>query len=184
MNLDVPAWAVQLVPANGEPIRISDEDYLKLKAYLPKKPGRHMTLNRLSQSEQERYDRYNDVRATLWILIDFNRGVREQEAASRQNAPQTATPTTVEEALAQGYVDCKVIHALFPDRFGNPSKLTQYLDDPGRQDRIRQFKPSQNRRLVCAADLLNVLFSEHELLEAARSHAEGGSPPRRNKHLK
>lgn len=182
MNYDIPSWVLPHVPTTGEPTRLSDDDYQKLLAYLPKKPQRVLIFPNTPQ--RDLIERSNEVRSKLWTLIEYNRLVREQEAASRQNALQAKLPTTVEEALALGYVDCKVIHALFPDRFGNPSKLTQNLDDPGRQDRIRQFKPSQNRRLVCAADLLNVLFSEHELLEAARSHAEGGSPPRRNKHLK
>lgn len=208
MNLEVPDWAIRLVPANGEPIRISDEDYLKLKAYLPKKPATHITLNRM-QSEQESYARYNKVREQLWMLIEFNHLVREKEAASRQAtlrtspltnaedpqakrhegassqvAARTAPPTTVDEALAQGYVECKVIHALFPNRFGNAPKLTYYLDDPKRKDLIRQLKPQLNRRLVCAADFLNVLFQEQELDEAARSRVDGGSPPRRNRPMK
>lgn len=174
-DYDIPEWALRLIPPTGEPTRLNDDDYLKLDSLLPNPVRRFWCTP--NSPHCAAIDRYNRQIQQLAAIRDYNRKLREQE----RSVSISDLPKTAEEAEAQGYVEAKVIIALFPSTFTSSSALTKYLDSEEHKDTIRCFKPSLNRRLVHAADVLKSLFLDHEAEQVAVAKVQGDKKQRRNK---
>ena len=136
---------------------LDDEDFAKLKASLPRRP-------RLRTPQEAKLGPAADTdedRAYVWMrsLLKFNEERRQQKAAQAPLPPPpvvktTAAPETKEEALAMGYVTAADVLSAFAERFQDQATLTRYLEN---NDHIRQFKPSDYRKMVHAGDLIRQL---------------------------
>lgn len=176
-NSNFPQWVLKLLSADGEPYPLSRDDFEKLDAFIPQGLSRRIPLSQFANAQG--LDRYDIVKGQLSILHKYNQ--------NRHAAPEIdhdEPPKDVEQALKKGYIESKVITSLFPDRFSSASALTKYLDHPDRRVRIRTFKPKGNRRMVHAADFLQVSFGEYEAEQKAALKRHGEKPPRRNKTRK
>jgi hypothetical protein len=172
---EIPTWVLKLIPPAGELIGLSDEEFLKLDSYLGEKPQYVMEIPEHPEVRERK--QFNVNLKQLVALRTYNRKIREQE----RSVSISDLPKTAEEAEAQGYVEAKVIIALFPSTFTSSSALTKYLDSEEHKDTIRCFKPSLNRRLVHAADVLKSLFLDHEAEQVAVAKVQGDKKQRRNK---
>jgi hypothetical protein len=163
-----------MVPLDGEPVELSLLDLRKLESLPSVAFRRYAILGNSSQTANAQ--RHNEIAEKLTVLRNYN---RQLQAAGESVV--AALPTSVEEAVDQGYVEAKVIYGLFGDRFNDQSALSKYLDHADRRDRIRSFKPTRNRRMVHAADFLTELFADDEAELRADCKRHGEKPPRRNK---
>ena len=163
-----------MVPLDGEPIALSLQDLRKLESLPSIAFRRYAIFGNASQIADAQ--RHNEIAEKLIMLRDYNRQLQEAGESDI-----TAPPTSVEEALKQGYVESKVIYGLFGHRFNDQSALSKYLDHADRRGRIRSYKPKDNRRMIHAAEFLKVLFAEDEAEMKADCKHHGEKPPRRNK---
>jgi hypothetical protein len=143
-----------------------------LESFLPGSQRRVVTVP--GSPNASAAERYNNLMGQLIILRDYNRKLRENAVPIG-----VLPPTTLEAAIAQGFVESKVILELLEAHFRNSSSLSKYLK--AHEKSIRQFRPSNNRRMVCAADFLNTLFEEKQAEDDARSKVVGEEKRRRNK---
>lgn len=173
-RIEIPEWVTRMLSSGGEPVRLSDDDFVKLDSFVPKPFQRFVVFP--NSPEAKEIERYNTLVTRLVVLRDYNRKLRENGRPSEGNQ----APRTSEEALAQGYVQAKVIVALFPDHFSSASALTKYLDNVKRQKLIRCFKETSNRRWVHSGDVLNTLYGEYVAAQKAFAKGHELKRPRGN----
>ena len=152
-------------------MKLSYDDYLKLDAYcqdlrlngfvMPNSPDQAAVAARNAQSRQ------------IKTLRDYNAALHKN-----RNSESECSDADNDQSA---YVPAKIVQTLFLAEFPEFSTLTKYLQDPARCEKIRQRTPAPNRRIIHAADLLRVLFEEHELQQKARAELHGDKPDRRNK---
>ena len=174
-RVEIPEWVTRMLSPGGEPVRLSDEDFVKFDSFVPERFQRFIVFP--NSPDAKEIERYNTLVTRLVVLRDYNRKLRANAVMVGGSQP----PTTVEEAEAQGYVEAKVITTLFHSTFSSSSALTKYLDSDEHKDSIRRFKPFPNRRWVHAADLLKTLFDEETTAADALAKLQGEKKNRRNK---
>jgi hypothetical protein len=171
----LPEWLLQLIPSGGELIRLSEEDYLRMDAFLDSNPRRYMVIP--GSPSAAAAENFNRILLQLIPLREYNRKLRENAPAAQAPAP-ILSPTTIEEAVSLGYVDCKVILTAMHFEFASQSALTKYLNE---HDSIRGFKPGPMRRMVHAADFLRTFYEERVAEQKGLAKSRGDKPDRRNK---
>jgi hypothetical protein len=72
---------------------------------------------------------------------------------------QSKEPQSRDDAIDKGYVSANDVLNSLTDRFDSHGRLKSYLE---RHPSIRTFKPSDNRKMIHAGDLIRELASEKD----------------------
>jgi hypothetical protein len=100
-----------------------------------------------------------------WLkrLLKFNEEARLERATphatTEERVPADYSPASREEAVNLGYVNASDVLAVLSDRFRDHASLNRFLE---RQIHIRTHKPSDNRKMIHAGDLIRQLATESD----------------------
>ena len=151
----IEEWVLALLPEDRVPTRLKKGDVVRVRAYI-----KHPTFRAIfprnpvpTEFMRDHYSQKNRAMNLLKACLELS-----EEPEPPVTALVSRRPKSEDEAIAMGYVHVTVILETLSDHFPSHKALDGYLNR--HKDSISVYKPSQNRKMVRAAELLVILHSE------------------------